>query len=363
MHVKQAREKIATKGCVLTEASILVDLEVIKKNAESCLSYADAAGVDCAAVIKASYAFDEIVGAIRSAGIGRFWISSASASEKISWSRGDEVGLLGIVANGDWASLAKRFRRSVHSCRSSIGELSDLKLGPDLHAPFLSIDVGDLRDGLQSDELTSTVKGFEEITNNLGILMNFGCCDMAMPTNDFFCWLSRFSEELKETICDKLLVSLGGSVVLDWVIEKRLPACVSEIRIGEAILNGKNPHPQASSSRIGEDAIVIQTTAVEVSRKLKAQGQSVAEFCRGPANYDDAIERVIVNVGTVHTDPKQLTTSDFGPIYEVDTYCGEYSVFKVPAGTVRLGDQINFRVPYIAMSRALVSTALPKVFM
>lgn len=341
-----------------------IELDGIATNVQNCLEACRKAKVRCTAVVKSAYAREEIVKTFRDAGINDFWIASEYARSSVSWKKTDNVGFIGLTDPASACQIVNCVNTSLHTSLETITAVS--KAAESLnqkHGVFLSVDVGDLRDGWTPDDIEEIAAQVEDPLTLCGLMMNFGCCEMAMPSDNFFDWLTKYSADLNSVMGFEIQVSIGGSVVLDWVSERSIPNCVSEIRLGEALILGRNPNPTAANSKVGVDAIYLSSTVVHVSKKSPNKGCILPFYRRqSPENRNHLQERVIINVGTVHTDPNGILTDANGRKVDIISYCGEYTVIGTEPGLYKVGDQVNFRLSYIAMARSFSSNLVEEMY-
>jgi predicted amino acid racemase len=137
-----------------------------------------------------------------------------------------------------------------------------------------------------------------------------------------------------------------------------MPDRVDHLRIGEAILLGRETLERRAWPGTVQDAVLLHGEVLELGFKpsvpIGPRGQDamghVPEFTdRGWVHH------ALVNIGTVDTDPHGLTPVD--PRLRVLGASSDYLVVDVSEARndVRVGDRVSFVPGYGAMARAACS--------
>ena len=131
---------------------------------------------------------------------------------------------------------------SLQSELTIIGEISRIaeRLGR-VHDIILMIDLGDLREGIWPNDLVATVESILAMpgVRIAGIGTNLGCFGAILPTPENLGQLVAHAYAVERMTGKPLdFISGGNSSSLPLLLEGRLPSGISNLRIGEAILQG-----------------------------------------------------------------------------------------------------------------------------
>lgn len=336
---------------------LIIDLDCIAENTCKCIEACARLDVSCSAVVKNAYATQPILNAMKQGGASEFYTSSVDAYNSVVWQPEDQVRLLGLEPPDHYRNLPNGLSGSVHSRLSTFEAIHARSAAArQKHGILLAVEVGDGREGVLPSEAAEIARSFiGHSTGDLefeGLMMNFACCEMAMPSNAFFKWLETYIEDFETKLgCPVKTVSLGGSVVLDWVFKQSLPDCVTDIRLGEALLFGSIPFSTTGYAQFGRNGFRISGTVIETKKYRLEPTHSVV-----PNELDRNFHsRIISNIGNIHTNVDALSTQNGPEDISLISYCGEYSVFGTRKEGLEPGDKLIFQMDYIAMARALSS--------
>jgi predicted amino acid racemase len=138
----------------------------------------------------------------------------------------------------------------------------------------------------------------------------------------------------------------------------RMPDGINNVRVGEAILLGRETiHRQPLAGTV-QDAFVLTAEVVELQRKPSLPVGDTAEdaFGRHPRQTDRGIiDRAIVNIGRADVDPEDLRPCD--PRFTVLGASSDQLLLDVTpaAGALRVGDTLSFLPGYSALLAAVTS--------
>lgn len=259
--------------------------------------------------------------------------------------------------------VVRNFRASVNSELVTIRALSDAaNRYRTPHDVTLMIEVGDLREGILPEDVLNSVRsilGFRSSYLNLtGIGANLACCSGTLPSITNMSVLNQIALDVEKQLGHRFeKVSVGGSVMLDWLESHDLPPRINELRIGEAILLGTIPSINRRHNSLFHDAFVFKGTVLEVKEKPVTLEQDVPGNDAGRGDLARKVfrKRAVVDFGKINTVPQGLQCLDNKVQYVGST--SDYSVFDVTECPSRFvpGDEIRFIPNYQAMTQSLIS--------
>lgn len=257
------------------------------------------------------------------------------------------VMLAGVSLNSESVTLAALGRAAAERGRE--------------HGVILMVDLGDRREGvLPGDlvELARTTRAAGSL-RLAGIGANFACYGGVVPTPTNLAALVELAGQVKrETGEGTIKVSGGNSTSLKLVAEKAMPAGISQLRVGEAILLGREPSTGEPVPGTRPDAFRLEVEVLEVKRKPSGPCGRVARdaFGRRPDHRDQgdrmralaAVGVQDLGVGTLHplaAGVEVLGASSDHLILDVT------GADEIPA----VGERLSFRPDYGAVLALMTS--------
>ncbi len=240
-----------------------------------------------------------------------------------------------------------------------MADLGDLREGfwP-RHEPWMSRSDGSLEEAVK---LASSLDGLDVV----GVGTNLGCLSGVIPTREKMLALVSIAERVAGWLGRPVqVVSGGNSAAMGLVIEGRMPRGITELRLGESLLVGreavhKNPVPGCSQRAFTFVADVIEVRE-KPSRPVGEIGLDA--FGKIPVFEDKGIRRrAICAAGRQDIDHEDLTP--LVPGVQVTGASSDHLVCDVTMAQREFatGDEIGFDVGYSCMLRACTSPFVAKV--
>lgn len=351
-------------------AQLTIDLSRIRDNIDALLRACAGHGVDVAGIVKPCQDFDPIVEVYNThSGLSCLGISKVGAGRRLD-GQVDKPLLLTCVPRPDHVDDVVRYCDvSLNSELETIERLADAcdRLGRS-HAVLLMVEVGDLREGVLPDDVVPLAARILEMGERglrfAGIGANYGCVNGVLPNAANMALMETLAGRLAEDLGVRPeTVSLGGSVVLDWMDRYGLPPCVNQIRIGEPILLGTLSGAEQRYRDLHRDALAFEATVVEVKRKPSyPAGEKTGDaFGVRHEREDRGIRtRALLDFGVVDTDPASLRVTV--PGLTMITSNSDYTVVDTTdcAHSYRVGDTISFGLKYKSMLQCFTNGLLQK---
>ena len=234
------------------------------------------------------------------------------------------------------------------------------------HRVILMVELGDLREGIMPPDLGSIVEetlGLEGI-ELVGLGTNLACYAGVNPTSKNMSELSDIATRLRNEYNIPLgIVSGGNSANYDWFVSTRDPGQVNNLRIGEAILLGRETLHREKIPGLYTDAFTLIAEVIE--RKTKPS------FPIGPRSQDafgdmpefenkGAINKAILGIGRQDVDFSGIT-----PRIAVECLgaSSDHIILDARDTDIVVGSEVAFDVDYSALLRAMTSPYVAKEFL
>ncbi|HEV7434027.1 MAG TPA: alanine racemase [Pseudorhizobium sp.] len=350
-------------------AHLNINLPQIRANIHSIVSACTPRGIDVIGIVKPCQNFDPIVQLYATTSLSGLGVSKASAAKRWAGRTAKPI-MLTCVPRPDLADDVVRYcDLSLNSELGTIAHLAEAaRHSGRRHSVILMVEVGDLREGmLPHDVLPAVAEILALETSGIhfaGIGANYGCVNGVLPNAQNVGLLEELAEQVKRTFgAAPEVVSLGGSVVLDWLDTHGLPSCVNQIRVGEPLLLGTLSGGHGAYRGLHTDALEFEAIMVEVKSKPSyPAGQKSGDAFGVRHEIEDrgTRRRAILDFGVVDTDPRSLITRT--PRLSIITSNSDYTVVDITdcEGAFAVGDSFTFGLTYKSMLQCFTSTQLQK---
>ena len=221
-----------------------IDLSKLHSNTKKLLPIFEAKGIGVTGVTKSFLGDPQIANCFVSAGISSL---GDSRIENIIRMRKANVraslSLIRTPSAKDAHDVVRYANVSFNTELSVIAELSKAALKQNkIHEIVLMVEMGDLREGILRQDLATTIEKVLRMkgVRLIGLGTNMTCLSGVKPTKYNMDMFSRLVD-IHEKNCGTTLhlISGGNSSNIDWMLETEDVGRVNNIRIGEAILLGR----------------------------------------------------------------------------------------------------------------------------
>ena len=234
------------------------------------------------------------------------------------------------------------------------------------HKVVLMVDLGDLREGFWPDDLMDAVRETMELPGIKfqGIGANLACYGGVIPTeknmNELADWACRIEDGLGVRV---ETVSGGNSSALPLVAAGKMPGRINQLRIGEAILLGRETIRRQPWPGTAQDAFALTAEIIELKRKPSVPiGETGQDAFGGKPVFADKgeIMRAILNVGREDADvgglvPRDANVTILGA--SSDHLIADVTACRPP---LSLGDELTFDLSYAALLAVMTSAYVEK---
>ena len=280
-----------------------IDLALLRGNAEALVSRCRARGIRVCGVIKGAEGLPEVARTMRAAGV-----------ESLGTSRLEQVARCRATGiEGPWLLIRIPGLTEVHDavalCDGSLQSEWTTLLAVEeeclrqnkIHHVIVMVDLGDLREGYwDKEEFVDVCVRVEKELPHVrlaGVGVNLSCYGSTKPTPEKMNQLVTLAHRVEERIGRKLDVVSGGATssytLVHW---GTMPEGVNHLRIGEAILLGKDLQVDwgiRDMDYLRMDALTLRAEVVEVKVKpTYPVGELVIDaFGRKPTYIDRGMRR------------------------------------------------------------------------
>ena len=344
----------------------MVDLGKIRHNTGVITRLLHPRGISTAGVVKAVCGMPGVAGAMLAGGAAMLADSRLENLEKLA-----SFPCPRLLLRLPMASQAEEV--VLHSEISLNSEIETLKaLGRAAgrhkkpHGVLLMLELGDLREGLALERGPSTVEEILKIPELrfLGIGANFTCYGGILPDSENLGALAAMARTLTKKFNLELpWVSGGNSSSLYLLKMGGLPREINHLRLGEALLLGRETALGQPVEGAWQDAFTLLAEVVELQDKpsLPWGERGLDAFGNRPVFQDRGMrKRAILAIGRQDVHPENLTPLD--PMAVILGASSDHLLLDVTeTKAVRgVGDTLAFRPNYGGLLQLMTSPYVQK---
>ena len=351
-----------------------IKLNQLQHNAKKLLENLALQGISITGVSKATMAMPEIVNIWIDAGIhsiGESRIENIESINKVNNRVRTLLTRIPMLSQVDQvvsqASISCNSELSVLNALAGAAEKQNLR-----HGVLLMVELGDLREGILPKDLNEVVKQVMNLPNLelIGIGANLGCQNGVAPDQKNMNELSLIMNNVEADFKIKLEWCSGGnSANLPWLTAGGEPDRLNHLRIGEALLLGREPLTRTIIKGLYTDAITLVVEVIETKLKPTTPWgiQYQTSFSDAPSKQnqksnDDRNEifdsRILLAIGEQDIDPSGLKADGI----EIKGASSDYLVVSSSQNTLKVGCEQRFSLNYSALLRAMTSPYIKKYF-
>ncbi|HPH97385.1 MAG TPA: alanine/ornithine racemase family PLP-dependent enzyme [Anaerolineaceae bacterium] len=341
----------------------------IQANAQAIVNQCHARGIKVAAVTKVTSAHPAVVAALEDGGADMLADSRIANLQAIARTgTALPLMLLRIPEPSRAVDVVRSAQVSLNSSAETIRLLSEAAgLMKIRHQVILMVDLGDLREGVWPDRAVEVVRSAASQPNIelIGLGCNLACYGGVIPTTEKMQMLIDVRDACRKATGLELNVLCGGnSANLPLLAEGGMPEEINLLRIGEAIVLGRNVIDRSPWMGTRQDTFKVVAEVVEVERKPSVpvgfRGQDA--FGGTPEFVDRGIrQRAICNIGRQDVVVDGLEPEDKGIIVLGGSSDHLLLDVEEAASEVKPGDELAFFPGYGALLAASTSPYMQKV--
>lgn len=343
-----------------------IDLDKIRHNARILVERLGTRGILVTGVTKASLGSAEIAKTLLEAGVKRL---GDSRIENIESMRIGQQSVPMTLIRSPMLSQAQRVVTSADiSCNTEIEVIRKLSFEAQqaecTHGVVLMVELGDLREGVMPEDLLDCVRETLSLPNIdfKGIGTNLACRSGVVPDSRNMAVLSELAELIETTFALKVeIVSGGNSANLSWVFSGANIGRINDLRLGEAILLGRETLHRQPLDGLFTDAITLTAEVIESKIKPTLPSGQLAQnaFGETPLVADRGqVTQALLAIGRQDTDPDGLQA----PVgIEVMGGSSDHLILESDSEDLSIGTEVAFQLNYSALVRSMTSPYITKV--
>lgn len=267
---------------------------------------------------------------------------------------------------------------SLNSSLSTIKILNDsAKKQNKIHQIIIMVELGELREGVNLDELISFYENVFQLQNIevIGIGSNLGCMFGVEPNYDKLMQLCLYKELISARFKREIpFISGGTSITLPLIDSELMPKGINHFRVGEAVFFGMSPLNNEPFLNLNVDNFELSANIIELEEKKIVPDGTIGDASIGNTleyniNQDpqNTSYKAILDFGILDVNFDDLELVDEGLKFVGITSdmlvldIGNNST-KEGKNLYKTGDQITFRPNYMAVARLLNSKFIDKEY-
>ncbi|NNU76011.1 ornithine racemase Orr [Clostridium estertheticum] len=345
-----------------------VDLKKLTHNVKTILAMCNKKQIDVVAVTKVYCAQVHIVEAIIEAGVAMVGDSRILNLKKLKDLNCKKM-LLRIPMISEVSEVVKYSDCSLNSEIDTIEQLSKAaKELNKIHNIILMVDLGDLREGVLVDDVVSIVSKIVKLDNIklIGLGTNVTCYGGVIPDSENLGKLTKLKIEMEKGFDLKLpVISGGNSSSLYMVINDTMPKDINQLRIGEAIVIGRETSFGKPVPNCYDDAFILSGEIVEIKSKptLPTGTIGMDAFGHIPSFEDKGIrKRAIIALGRQDIRVEGITPLDND--ISIFGASSDHLILDITDSKKQLvvGSIVEFKIDYGCLLKAMTSPYVEKYY-
>lgn len=348
-------------------AELIIDLSKLQHNLKVIQALCARHRLDLVAVAKGCNGVLPVIKVFQKCGVSNVGFSRLADAIKAAPVLARRPCFISIPSPEQTDAIVQQFGSSLHSELLTIqAAAAAAERTSQPHGIILMTDIGDLREGVEPDEVVPTVRAILEMRSPLlelwGLGGTLGCCSGTLPDAQNLGLLQELALEAERCTGHSLkTLSIGGSVIIPWIEKGLLPSRINQVRMGEAILLGTIPALGQRHEALFPDVFLLRGTVLEAREKASLPtGRQGRDVFGQAQTFTDRGRRLrcILDFGILDTYPKGLTAVMAG--LEFINSNSDYTIIDATATGRKWkpGDSMDFIMNYQALIRAFHSPHL-----
>ncbi|MFH0766920.1 MAG: alanine/ornithine racemase family PLP-dependent enzyme [Bacillota bacterium] len=275
--------------------------------------------------------------------------------------------LLRIPQKSEADEVVMHAHLSLNSELEVIEALNEAAMKQNLkHKILLMFDIGDLREGIyyKSDYLPIVKKILELKHIELyGIGTNLTCFGGVIPTEETLEKLEIIKQKIEQKFSIHLtMISGGNTSAIQMLMDRKLPSFINNLRIGEALVLGRETAYGMPIENLYDDGFVLETEIIELKDKpsmpegilgFDAFGNRVSFTNQGQ------MKRAILGIGR-----QDVACEDLFPPKGINILgcSSDHLVLQIIEGQYKIGDTITFKLTYGGILRLMTSRYIRRTY-
>lgn len=345
-----------------------IDINKLKQNVKVISHMCHEKNISLAFVTKSFCAREQVVEKLVEEGIDYIADSRVSNLRKLKDIDLPKI-LIRIPMISELEEVVKYSDISFNSELKTIKELNKICERKNvIHKIVLMFDLGDLREGyFYEDDLFNDLKNIQKFKNIkiVGIATNLTCYGAIIPSPTNIGRLVQIAKKIEKEFNLKLeIVSGGNSSSLDLMMNDNMPKGVTNLRIGESIVLGRETAYGKNIKGTYQDAFKLVCQIVECKEKPSVPIGEVGidAFGNKPVYEDKGIlKRAIVAIGKQDIDTDSLMPIDTS--IEILGASSDHMILDISKSEndYKVGDEVEFLLTYGGLMSTSTSEYVEKI--
>ena len=343
-----------------------IDLDKIFHNAHTLVERLGSRGISVTGVTKATLGSADIANVLLRAGVKSLGDSRIENIESMRHANvASEMTLIRSPMISQAARVVKFADVSCNTEVKVIRQLSvDARTAGRTHRVLLMVELGDLREGIMPDDLIQVVRETLRLPNIAleGIGTNLACRSGVSPGVKNMAKLTELARLVETTTGQSLnIVSGGNSANLAWALGGAPTGRIDNLRLGEAILLGRETLQRQPIPGLHTDAITLVAEVIESKIKPTKPWGDMAQTAFGvrrAAKDRGGVLQSIVAIGRQDIDPEGLEATRGISICSASS---DHLVLESADQKLPIGAEVTFQLNYSALLRAMTSPFVGKL--
>ncbi|CCK80977.1 alanine racemase [Desulfobacula toluolica] len=345
-------------------SQLTIDIKKLRHNIQFLVQYCNRLGLEITGILKGPGLDSVILHELISNGVENIGFSNLPVNKNYDNVFQKKPVFISLPSLHELGDMIQYFGTSFNSELSVLKKMNEVAIARNkTHNIILMVDTGDLREGVLPENVVDTVKRIHEIKKLRlvfsGIGTNLGCCAGIIPTHLNVDILQELATRIETQLSLPVkTVSVGGSVMLEYLKTNPLPEKINQIRLGESIFLGNIPTIDKKHENLYDDVLIFRSDVLETSEKRIDLPENLGKnaFGYNPEFKHTGIrKRAVMNFGIADTYPAGLTPVNVG----LDIVCinSNYTVidFTDSREDLKPGDFIEFKMNYMSMLQSFIS--------
>lgn len=347
-----------------------LDLDQVTANARLIVNMCNNHDIQIVGVVKAVCADIDVAKAMLAGGVPMLGDSRVQNLSRLRKAGIDApLLLLRIPMPSEVDEVVRIANCSLVSELSTISQLNQAAITAGvIHDVILMVDMGDLREGVMPQKILPLVQQILLLSGIRlqGLGANFACYSGKIPTPEVLENLVTLTQQVRDDFSLELpIVSGGNSASIDLLMSGAMPAGITQLRIGEGILLGRetlrrNPIPGAY-----QNSLILHAEIVEVQDKPSVPSGEISQDAFGniPVFIDRGIrKRAIAAIGRQDVEIDGLIS--ISPGIDILGGSSDHLILDVSDANdnITVGSEVCFYMQYGALVHAMISPYVSRVY-
>lgn len=349
-------------------AKLSIDLSKLTENARNVTAQCKACGISVMGVTKGVSGSLPVARAMVNGGVEYLADARLRNLKKLKSLDVPKV-LLRVPALSEVAELVEYADISLNSEIRTIERIAEeaVKAGK-VHKLILMVDIGEYREGVLPEEIIPTVERINRLegVRLYGLGTTLTCIHGVIPDETNLGELVEIAKQIEVQFKLTLPVISGGNSSSYYLVQNgSIPRQITNLRLGETILLGRETAYGNQIEDLNRDVFVFRAEIVELKRKpSKPKGNiGMDAFGKIPKFADKGFrQRALLSAGIQDVVPEYLIPAD--PAVEIVGGSSDYLVVDLTdcSKEYTLGDYISFYLTYGGIVQLCTSEYVVKEF-